>query len=396
MSDSAVDNKLVKRHYPNTNNEQELSFIFEADPNLCMLKNKIAIHFLIELDAKFIPDNGFAAKQFSNVYVELNSQKISNNKSSGEYWLNDWMLKYGNLNPEYVLSLYEMEGYFDKYCYDELDENEQDQVLTHRRLGVPFKDGKYIYELIMTPNESFLNENHTLPPGIEMKLTFDRLPAQFSCLGLDNDKSLHGKTLELKDAYAQVEYISSPILRSYFDQRDILPTSYSYDEISVICRSVPKNEQYIRLENIRGGNTPDYVFFGLLKSKCLNGSLDCASINFQNNNVKEVNLTLNGNSCLGYPMRIQNDYPIWAYHKYHATLGKLMDSTSGSTLKLHNYKNYVIYAHKFEGEDASQGWLGVTFSLSKPLTEQYTLVMWTVQNVRASIDKYNQIDKFNL
>ena len=168
MSDSAVDNKLVKRHYPNTNNEQELSFIFEADPNLCMLKNKIAIHFLIELDAKFVPDNGFAAKQFSNVYVELNSQKISNNKSSGEYWLNDWMLKYGNLNPEYVLSLYEMEGYFDKYCYDELDEDDQVQVLTHRRLGIPFKDGKYIYELIMTPNESFLNEIYRqqtiLPP----------------------------------------------------------------------------------------------------------------------------------------------------------------------------------------------------------------------------------------
>ena len=240
----------------------------------------------------------------------------------------------------------------------------------------------------MSPNESFLNENHTLPPGIELKLTFDRNPAQFSCLS-DPDASLRGKTLELKDAYAQVEYITSPILRSYFDQRDYQPIIYSYDEISVLCRSIPKNEQYVRLENIRGGNTPNYVFFGLLKSKCLNGAFDCASINFKNNNLKEVNLTLNGNSCLGYPMRIQNDNPVWPYHKYYSTLGKLMDESAAAQTRLDSFKNSVIFAHKFEGEDASQGWLGVTLAFSEGLSEQYTLVMWTVQNVKASIDKFN-------
>ena len=393
MSETSIDNKLVKKHYPNTNNDQELSFIFEADPNLCMLKNKIAIHFIIELDDKYLPDNGFAAKQFSNIYVELNSQKISNNKTTGEYWLNDWMLKYGNLNPDYITSVYEMEGYYDKYAYNELTDDAKTQVIAHRRAGIPLKNGKYVYEFIITPNESFLNENHPLPPGVEMKLTFDRNPAQISCLS-GADSSLRGKTLELKDAYAQVEYISSQILRSYFEQRDYQPVVYSYDEISVLCRSIPKNEQYVRLENIKGGNTPDYVFFGLLKTQCLNGSFDCAAINFKNNNIKEVNLTLNGNSCLGYPMRIQNDHPIWPYHKYYSTLGKLMDESAATQIRLDTFKNSVIYAHKFEGEDASQGWLGVTLSFSEGLTEQYTLVMWTVQNVKASIDKFNQIDKY--
>ena len=394
MSDSAIDNKLIKKHYPTTNNEQELSFVFEADPNLCMLKNKIAIHFLIELDSAYIPDNGFAAKQFSNLYVELNSQKVSSNKSSCEYWLNDWMLKYGNLNPDYINSVYEIEGYYDKYVYDELSEDEKGQVLIHRRTGIPSKGGKFLYEFIMTPNDSFLNENHPLPSGIELKLTFDRLQAQFSCLS-ESDLTLKGKTLELKDAYAQVEYISSPILRSYFEQREYQPIVYAYDEISVLCKNVPTNEQYIRLDNIRGGNTPDYVFFGLVKSKCLNGSLECSSTNFRNNEIKEVNLTLNGNSCLGYPMRIQNNYPVWVYHKFYSTLGKLMDQSASAQMRLDTYKNSVIFSHKFEGEDASQGWLGVTLSLSTPLTEQYTLVMWTVQNVKTSIDKYNQIDKFS-
>ena len=92
MTETSIDQKLVKRHYPNTNNDQELSFIFESDPNLCLLKNKVSIHMIIELDEKYIPDNGFAAKQFANIIIELNSQRVSNNKTTGEYWLNDWMI----------------------------------------------------------------------------------------------------------------------------------------------------------------------------------------------------------------------------------------------------------------------------------------------------------------
>ena len=395
-SDTAIDNKLVKRHYPNTNNDQKLSFLFEADPNLCLLKNKISVHFIIELDQKYVPDIGFAAKQFSSLSVELNSQKVSNNKTTGEYWLNDWILKTGNLNPDYVTTLYEIEGYFDKYSLDELVGNDKEKVIAHRRESFPIKNGKYIYEFIMTPNDSFLNENHTLPPGVELKLTFDRHQAQYSCITIGEDKTLKGKVLELKDVYAQVEYISSPILRSYFDRREIEPIVYKYDEISVLCRSVPINEQYVRLENIKGGNTPDYVFFGLVKSSALNGSLDFASLNFANNNVKEVNLTLNGNSCNGYPMRIQNDYPVWPYFKFFTTLGRLMDQSASAQIRLSDFQNTVIYSHKFEGEDATSGWLGVTFSLAEGLTEPFTLVMWSVNNVKTTIDKFNQIDKFSL
>lgn len=396
MTETAIDQKVVKKHYPNTNNDQELAFIFESDPNLCLLKNKISIHMIIELDEKYIPDNGFLAKQFSNIVIELNSQRVSNNKSSGEYWLNDWMMKYGNLNPDYVTSLYEIEGYYDRYTFEGLDDDGKRSLIGHRRTGIPYKSGKYIYEFIMTPNESFLNENHPLPPGIEMKISFDRLPAQNSCISIDADKSLHGAVLDLKDVYAQVEYISSPILRSYFDRRDVQPITYKYDELSVLCRSIPTKEQYVRLDNIKGGNTPDYVFFGLVKTAALNGSLMSGSLNLENAGVKEVNLTLNGNSCNGFPLRIQNNVPLWPYHKFFSTLGRLMDNSAAAQMRLSTFENMVIYAHKFEGEDATQGWLGVTLSLENGFDEQYTLIIWTVNNVKTMIDKFNQIEKFSL
>jgi len=79
--DTVVDNKVVKRHYPRQNISDNLTFTFESDPNLCLVKNKIAIHFSIELNENYIPDNGMAAKQFSICSVEVNSQRVSANKA---------------------------------------------------------------------------------------------------------------------------------------------------------------------------------------------------------------------------------------------------------------------------------------------------------------------------
>ena len=36
----AIDNKVVKRHFPRTNNAQVLDFVFEKDPNLFLRKTQ--------------------------------------------------------------------------------------------------------------------------------------------------------------------------------------------------------------------------------------------------------------------------------------------------------------------------------------------------------------------
>ena len=45
-----IDNKVVKRHFPRTNNDSILEVVFPADPNLCLQKNNIAISFTVEID----------------------------------------------------------------------------------------------------------------------------------------------------------------------------------------------------------------------------------------------------------------------------------------------------------------------------------------------------------
>ena len=76
----SLDNKIIKKHYPRTNNEQVLDFVFEKDPNLYLRKNKILIKGSVEFDQGFLPDVGFVAKLFSMLTVEVDSHTISSNR----------------------------------------------------------------------------------------------------------------------------------------------------------------------------------------------------------------------------------------------------------------------------------------------------------------------------
>ena len=76
-----IDNKIVKKHYPRTNNEQVLDFVFGKNPNLYLRKNKILIKGTIEIDDHYIPENGFAAKLFGMLTVEVDSHTISSNRA---------------------------------------------------------------------------------------------------------------------------------------------------------------------------------------------------------------------------------------------------------------------------------------------------------------------------
>ena len=225
----------------------------------------------------------------------------------------------------------------------------------------------------MTPNDSFLNENKVLPPGLELKLIFDRIKADFSVFKIDGDDFLKGKILELKDVYAQVEYISSPALRNYHDRIQTSPLEFSYDDTSVMCKLLPQGETCIRIENLRGGNTPDFVFIGIIPTSALNGSTNLSSLKFETYDIEEINLTLNGNSCHGFPVRISNNNPIWLYQKFLDNIGRLGNSAAGTQLKLHEFKKNMLISHKFEGEESPQGWLGISINLKNAFATSHTL-----------------------
>ena len=274
----------------------------------------------------------------------------------------------------YTLSSFAgLEGYYDIYHIEDGTQGEKISIRDYRRQGIPKVGKNYQYEFILTPNDSFLNENKVLPPGLELKLVFDRLKADFSVFKFDGEDSLKNQILDLKDVYAHVEYISSPALRNYHDRMQSSPLEFSYDDTTVMCKLLPQGESCIRIENLRGGNTPDFVFMGIIPTSALNGSTGLSSLKFENCDIEEVNLTLNGNSCHGFPVRVANNNPIWLYHKFLDNIGRLENSTAGTQLKLHEFKKNMLISHKFEGEESPQGWLGISLNLKKPFSTSHTL-----------------------
>ena len=77
---NALDSKITKLHYPRTNNDNILEFVFEKDPKLFLRKNKIAIRGAIQIPTNYVVDTNYASKLFSQMTVSVDAQAISSNR----------------------------------------------------------------------------------------------------------------------------------------------------------------------------------------------------------------------------------------------------------------------------------------------------------------------------
>ena len=71
-----LDYKVTKKHFPNTNTAERLEFVFDKDPNLYLRKNKILIRGWVKLQNTFVVENGWVAKLFKNLSVQIDSQEV--------------------------------------------------------------------------------------------------------------------------------------------------------------------------------------------------------------------------------------------------------------------------------------------------------------------------------
>lgn len=71
-----LDFKVTKKNYPRNNTAETLDFIFDKDPNLYLRKNKIIIRGWVKLEDSFVVENGWVAKLFKNLSVQIDSQEV--------------------------------------------------------------------------------------------------------------------------------------------------------------------------------------------------------------------------------------------------------------------------------------------------------------------------------
>ena len=110
--------------------------------------------------------------------------------------------------------------------------------------------------------------------------------------------------------------------------------------------------------------------------------------------VKEINITLNGNPVNGYPLKNNSCLP--ALHKFLDVTDRLYNNQCGTSIDSAEFNYNFIYGHKFEGESSGQGWVGCELKLDQAYQENMTLVLWIVSASALTIDKFHQIEKLQL
>lgn len=184
QSPNETDNKIVKKFWPKTNNDSNLEFVFSRDPNLALVKNNISIHYSFVIDEIYLPDVGFASKQFRTLHVEVDSQLVSSTKSQFEYPLYTYLQYIGNFDLKYLMTTHAAEGFGDI-----ISDNTDTLSELIRQGRLKYTVNKHdataktrTFEVIFTPCQGFLNDPDPLLPNSELRLSFERAPSSLSFL----------------------------------------------------------------------------------------------------------------------------------------------------------------------------------------------------------------------
>ena len=291
-------------------------------------------------------------------------------------------------------SAYNCEGYFDHYHLTGTELASLSDIVKKRKSGSTTSSGMDRYEFVLTPNFGFLASPEPLLKDCELKLSFDRSSWQTVLTEYASVTTACTK-LEIKDCYAITEYVSSPLYRDYFSTIESAPMIYNYDECDVLIKSIPLNETEVRFDNIRGGNTPAYIFAGIISQGNLNGNKDSSSTRFTCNHVEEFNILLNGNSVSGFPISVNNSCPVFPMYKFLEVTDRIHNVNCGRTLNMNEFNNNWIWAYKSEAEASIQGWTSISFKLKQAFTEPTNLVVWIINDVTLTIDKFHAVEKIS-
>ena len=303
------------------------------------------------------------------------------------------MQKIGNFPVSAISSGFAPEGYFDIFNFDDTFLAANASVSTHRRRGATSDSTKTRYEFEFSPTNGFLSSPDLLMTNCELKLSFDRASIKHALIQLGSGTM---EKIEINDCYALTEYVSSGSIQNYFDKIHNEPIAYEYEDTEVLIKSIPSDDTNIRLDNIRGGNTPKYLFAGVIPSAQLQGDWTTSSTGFQQNKVIEFNISLNGNPVNGYPMSIKNNSPCYVMSKFNSVTSRFYNVYAGQQLSMLEFQHNFIWSHKFEAESTSSGWIGIDMKLTEAYTEPMSLVIWIINPTAITIDQFYQIEKINL
>ena len=307
---------------------------------------------------------------------------------SGEFFLADYLMKIGNFGSSHLKSVYADSGIVDLWNSDK-DELTA-SVISHRETLGTIVNNDITYDFIIVPCHGFLASPDLLLNNCELRINFDRADSKIALVRINGSDAT--PKIDIKDCFAKAEYVSSPELREYFERVSLNPILYAYEDVNVITKPIPKSLNTVRFDNIRAGNTPKYIFFGVIDAELLTGSVEKPSTKFSCMDVEEASIYYNGNVVPGYPIKTENNRQISAFHQFNDVTGRYLNTYAGSSIKINEFEYNFVWSHKLEAE-AVNGSVSIELNLKSPYSTNKTLVVWLITDNVLSIDKDNIVEK---
>ena len=288
----------------------------------------------------------------------------------------------GNFAPDYLSSANYGMGYFDQWnvSTSEISGSNSGVLSNIENLRKSFantSDGNWqIFDLLFRPPVGILNSTKPLLPKTDMVLSFDRAVSDLAMISKvpDTANPLENEVIPLENVFLRATYYSSPYLRNYFQTIEEKEISYKFDETQVLIKNIPKGLKNIRFSNLIGGNTPSHLFAGVIPSSALMGNNELSSTAFKQHNVLEFDLTIDGQSMQGFPIKTENTIPMLAYDSYLKATNRNFNNLVNQTIPIRDYANFhFVYGHKFSGEVSDSGWIGINLKLSEEYNENFSL-----------------------
>ena len=117
----------------------------------------------------------------------------------GEYFLTDYIYKLGNYDGGLMDTGFIFEGYVDNYNCSSKELTGTD-IIANRQYSRYTNDGKKVYEFAIIPNMGFLGSPDLLVKNCELKLSFDRAPANIAVLKIGEPAEELKDHLAIKEA----------------------------------------------------------------------------------------------------------------------------------------------------------------------------------------------------
>ena len=391
-----MSNIYPAKAYPKLNNEDILEFQVPQSKFQVQL-SEVYLHFIVHIDQSkisggdLIPQNWFAAKQFSSVEIKLNDESVSRRSMPHEYALSAYINSLVNYSKGLVKSGCRSIGVFD------------DSNLVTTQIEAMVKKGAwtryirerksisdtYAYEIIMPIDNTLFYSDNLLPSGQKWSLSFERAETKYSTLVTDTGADVTDvpKVLPLEDVYLMIPYTADEKMKRRESNWINKPIALHYDKYQLQRYSLESGTNYFRLPNIINGKLPKALFFGILTDKSYFGSFTESSTLFKRHSLIEVDLLQNGTSMPGMPMKMSDDHVTIPYVRFLQLTGKFLEKNTTSVVSLQAYNDYNFLQCATFPED-STGSLSVELSFTTNVPEGLILVVFSIYDVKMEIDKF--------